>query len=102
MVHTKVLVVDHEGEVYDALKPGLATHGYEMHTTTTMASALALAGAHAYQAASVSLTLVPDRTVLDGLYAAIPTPPPFLCPLQDTRHPFQPQRPQSPPSQTAR
>jgi len=72
MVHTKVLVVDHEGGAYDALKPGLAKHGYEMHTTTTMASALALAGAHAYQAAFVSLTLVPDRTVLDGLYAAIP------------------------------
>jgi DNA-binding protein Fis/CheY-like chemotaxis protein len=91
MVHTKVLVVDHEGGAYDALKPGLAKHGYEMHTTTTMASALALAGAHAYQAAFVSLTLVPDRTVLDGLYAAIPNLSVILMHSPEHAHHIPPQ-----------
>jgi len=91
MVHTKVLVVDHEGGAYDALKPGLAKHGYEMHTTTTMASALALAGAHAYQAAFVSLTLVPDRTVLDGLYAAIPNLSVILMHSSEHAHHIPPQ-----------
>jgi DNA-binding NtrC family response regulator len=78
MVHAKVLVVDHEQGAYDVLKLGLAKRGYEMHTTTTMAKALALAGAHVYQAAFVSLTLVPDRAVLDGLHAEIPDLPVIL------------------------
>ena len=46
MIHAKVLVVDHEQGTYDVLKRGLARRGYEMHTTTTMTKALALAGAH--------------------------------------------------------
>ena len=78
MIHAKVLVVDHEQGAYDVLKLGLAKRGYEMHTTTTMASALALAGAHAYQAAFVSLALVPDRAGLDGLHAEIPNLPVIL------------------------
>lgn len=86
MVHTKVLVVDHEQGAYEALKPGLARHGYEMHTTTTMASALALAGAHAYQAAFVSLALVPDREVLDGLHAEIPNLPVILIHSPEHAH----------------
>ena len=55
MIQAKVLVVDHEQGAYDVLKLDLAKRGYEMHTTTTMANALALAGAHVYQAAFVSL-----------------------------------------------
>jgi len=78
MIHAKVLVVDHEQGTYDVLKPGLAKRGYEMHTTTTMTKALALAGAHVYQAAFVSLALAPDRTVLDGLHAEIPDLPVIL------------------------
>jgi len=91
MVHTKVLVVDHEGGAYDALKPGLAKHGYEMHITTTMASALALAGAHAYQAAFVSLMLVPDKTVLDELYDAIPNLSVILMHSPEHAHHIPPQ-----------
>ena len=72
MIQAKVLVVDHEQGAYDVLKLGLAKRGYEMHTTSTMANALALAGAHVYQAAFVSLTLLPDRAALDGLHAEIP------------------------------
>jgi len=78
MAPTKVLAIDQDQGPYEVLKPGLARRGYEMHATTTMTSALALAGAHAYQAAFVSLTLVPDRAVLDGLYAEIPDLPVIL------------------------
>ena len=78
MVNAKVLVIDQDQGPYEVLKSGLARHGYEMHATTTVASALALAGAHAYQAAFVSLTLVPDRTVLEGLHAEIPDLPVIL------------------------
>ena len=86
MIHAKVLVVDHEQGAYDVLKPGLAKRGYEMHTTTTMANALALAGAHAYQAAFVSLALVPNRTVLDGLHAEIPNLPVILIHSPEHAH----------------
>jgi Fis family transcriptional regulator len=78
MIHAKVLVVDHEQGADDVLKLGLAKRGYEMHTTTTMANALALAGAHVYQAAFVSLALVPNRAVLDGLHTEIPNLPVIL------------------------
>jgi len=78
MARTKVLVIDQDQGPYETLKLGLARRGYEMHATTTMARALALAGAHAYQAAFVSLTLVPNRALLDGLYAAIPDLPVIL------------------------
>jgi DNA-binding NtrC family response regulator len=86
MIHAKVLVVDHEQGAYDVLKPGLARRGYEMHTTTTMANALALAGAHVYQAAFVSLALVPNRTVLDGLHAEIPNLPVILVHSPEHAH----------------
>lgn len=78
MANAKVLVIDQDQGPYEGLKLGLARHGYEMHATTTMASALALAGAHAYQAAFVSLSLIPDRAVLDGLHAEIPDLPVIL------------------------
>lgn len=86
MIQAKVLVVDHEQGAYDVLKLGLAKHGYEMHTTTTMASALALAGAHVYQAAFVSLTLLPDRAALDGLHTEIPDLPVILIHSPDHAH----------------
>jgi DNA-binding protein Fis/CheY-like chemotaxis protein len=86
MIHAKVLVVDHEQGTYDVLKPGLAKRGYEMHTTTTMTKALALAGAHVYQAAFVSLALAPDRTVLDGLHAEIPDLPVILIHSPEHAH----------------
>jgi DNA-binding protein Fis len=78
MAHAKVLVIDQDQGPYETLKLGLARRGYEMHATTSMARALALAGAHAYQAALVSLTLVPNRALLDRLYAAIPDLPVIL------------------------
>jgi DNA-binding NtrC family response regulator len=86
MIHAKVLVVDHEQGAYDVLKPGLAKRGYEMHTTTTMANALALAGAHVYQAAFVSFTLVPNKAVLDGLHAEIPNLPVILIHSPEHAH----------------
>lgn len=86
MIHAKVLVVDHEQGAYDVLKPGLARRGYEMHTTTTMTNALALAGAHVYQAAFVSLALAPNRAVLDGLHAEIPNLPVILIHSPEHAH----------------
>ena len=86
MIHAKVLVVDHEQGAYDVLKLGLAKRGYEMHTTTTMAKALALAGAHVYQAAFVSLALAPNRAVLDGLHAEIPNLPVILIHSPEHAH----------------
>ena len=91
MVQTKVLVIDQDQGPYEVLKSGLARHGYEMHTTTTMASALALAGAHAYQAAFVSLALAPDRTALDGLHAEIPNLPVILMHSPEHAHHIPPQ-----------
>jgi DNA-binding NtrC family response regulator len=86
MIQAKVLVVDHEQGAYDVLKLDLARRGYEMHTTTTMANALALAGAHVYQAAFVSLSLLPDRTALDGLHAEIPDLPVILIHAPEHAH----------------
>jgi len=86
MIHAKVLVVDHEQGAYDVLKLGLARRGYEMHATTTMANALALAGAHVYQAAFVSLALAPTRAVLDGLHAEIPNLPVILIHSPEHAH----------------
>ena len=86
MIHAKVLVVDHEQGAYDVLKLGLARRGYEMHTTTTMANALALAGAHVYQAAFVSLALAPNKAVLDGLHAEIPNLPVILIHSPEHAH----------------
>lgn len=78
MIHAKVLLVDHEHGAYEALTLGLARRGYEMHTTATMASAVALAGAHAYQVALVSLALACDQVCLAALQSAIPELPIIL------------------------
>jgi DNA-binding protein Fis len=51
-----------------------------------MANAVALAGAHVYQAAFVSCTLVPDRTILDGLRAEIPDLPVILIHSPEHAH----------------
>jgi len=91
MPHAKVLVVDQDQGSYEVLKPGLARHGYEMHTTTTMASALALAGAHSYEVAFVSLDLASNREVLDGLRAAIPDRPVILIHAPEHAHHIPPQ-----------
>lgn len=91
MPHAKVLVIDQDQGPYEVLKHGLAKHGYEVHTTTTMANALALASAHAYQAALVSLTLVHDRAMLDGLHAEIPGLPVILIHTPEHVHHIPPQ-----------
>lgn len=91
MPQAKVLVVDQDQGPYEVLQRGLARHGYEMHTTTTMARALALAGAHAYKVALVSLTLVSDRAVLDGLHAEIPDLPVILIHTPEHVHHIPPQ-----------
>jgi DNA-binding NtrC family response regulator len=75
MEWVKVLVVDHEQGGYDTLKQGLARHGYEMHTTATIPKALALAGAHRYQVAFVSLPLICNTTFMPELHAEHPELP---------------------------
>jgi DNA-binding NtrC family response regulator len=91
MAHAKVLLIDQDQGPYEVLKLELARRGYEMHATTTMAKALALAGAHAYQAAFVSLAVVPDRAVLDGLHAEIPDLPVILIYAPEHVHHIPPQ-----------
>ncbi|MGE3541092.1 MAG: helix-turn-helix domain-containing protein [Candidatus Tectimicrobiota bacterium] len=91
MPHAKVLVVDQDQGPYEVLKQGLVRHGYEMHTTPTMARALDLAGAHAYKVAFVSLALVTERTLLDGLHAEIPDLPLILLHPPDGAHCIPPQ-----------
>jgi len=91
MIHAKVLVVDQDQASYETLKDELARRGYEMHTTTSMTSALTLAGAHAYQAAFVSLTLLPDCAALDGLHAEIPDLPVILMHAPEHAHHIPPQ-----------
>lgn len=91
MPHAKVLVVDQDQGPYEALKLGLARHGYEMHTTPTMAHALDLAGAHSYTAAFVSLPLVAERALLDGLHAALPDLPLILLHAPEHAHCIPPQ-----------
>src|SRR5688572_20752854 len=78
MVHAKILVVDQEDGSYETLKPGLSKQGYEIHTTTDISNALALAGAHPYKAACVSAALVDDSSWLQGLRAEIPDLPVIL------------------------
>ena len=75
MIRAKILAVDQDQGAYEPLKPGLSQHGYEIHTTATPAQALALAGAHAYQAAFISLALLNDQSLVTGLQAAIPELP---------------------------
>jgi DNA-binding NtrC family response regulator len=70
--YTKVLVVDQDQEPYETLKQGLLKYGYEIHTTDTIAQALALARAYRYKVAFVSLPLVHGTALLAGLHAEIP------------------------------
>ncbi len=82
MVQAKILVVDADARPYEPLKPGLAEHGYELHTTKTGSEALTLAGVHAYQAALISQMLTPDGDLLNGLQAECPGLPCIIvsCP----------------------
>lgn len=75
MIHAKVLVVDHAHGADVALTQGLARRGYELHTAATLASAVALAGAHAYQVALVSLALACDQERLAALHEVLPAMP---------------------------
>jgi DNA-binding NtrC family response regulator len=74
----KVLIVDQEEEAYKALKQGLVKHGYEIHISTAIPSALALAGAHRYQIAFISLPLAYDTALLTGLQTELPDLPIIL------------------------
>ena len=78
MARAKILAVDQDAEGYESLTSDLARYGYEMHPTTTVAHALALAGAHAYQAALIALPFVQECTLLDGLFTEIPDLPVIL------------------------
>ena len=84
---TKVLIVDQEQGMYETLKQELFKHGYEIHTTTAIPNALALAGAHHYQVAFVSLPLVGDSALLTGLRAELPELPVIIVlPPDNTAH----------------
>ncbi len=72
MVQAKILVVDSDTWLYEPLKPGLAEHGYEIHVAKAGHDALALIGAHVYQAALVALSLTPDGDLLHDLQAECP------------------------------
>jgi DNA-binding NtrC family response regulator len=91
MAHTKILVVDQDQVAYEPLKPGLSKHGYEMHTAVTVKSALALAGAHLYQAAFVASALLDDGQVLEGLRAEIPDLPVIIALSPEHVHRIPPQ-----------
>lgn len=91
MPHAKVLVVDRDHGSYEDIKQALAKHGYEMHTTPTMAQALNLAGAHTYNAAFVALSLVNERSLLDGLQAESPDLPLILMHPPECAHRIPPQ-----------
>ena len=75
MVRTKVLLIDHEQRGYDGLKDGLSKHGYEMHTPATVPKAVALSGAHQYQAAFVTLPLITSTSLISDLHAERPSLP---------------------------
>jgi DNA-binding NtrC family response regulator len=85
MLRAKVLVVDPEALTYEALKPGLSKHGYEIHTTTTTPEALSLAGAHDYKVALVALTSTGDEALLTGLQAERPGIPVIIVCSSETR-----------------
>jgi DNA-binding protein Fis len=85
MVRTKILVVDQEAWSYEPLKSGLSIHGYEIHTSTTTPEALALAGAHDYKAALVSLASTCDEKLLAGLNDELPNLPVIIVCSSDVR-----------------
>jgi DNA-binding protein Fis len=82
MVQAKILVLDADARPYEPLKPGLATHGYEIHMTVTVSDALSLVGARPYQAALLALPLAQDGDLLNSLQALCPDLPLIIvsCP----------------------
>lgn len=85
MESAKILVVDQDQRGYEPLKPGLAKHGYEIHTVTTAPKALKLASVYGYKAALVSLTLMCDDALLSGLHAELPDLPVIIVLSPDVR-----------------
>lgn len=69
MLPTKVLLIDHEHASHNGLRDGLAKHGYDIHLSATTSKAIALAGAHIYQAAFVALPFVTDSDLISELQA---------------------------------
>ena len=67
MLPTKVLLIDHEHATYDGLRDSLAKHGYEIHLSITSPKAVALAGAHTYEVAFVSLPFATDSNLITEL-----------------------------------
>lgn len=86
MESAKILVVDSDAGEYEPLKPGLAKHGYDIHTVTATPKALQLAGAYAYKVALVSLTLLCDDPLLPGLRAELPNLPIIVILSPDIRY----------------
>lgn len=79
MVYAKILAVDQDQAAYESLLPELSRHGYELHPVTSPSKAIALAGAHDYHAALVSLTLLDVHVLLADLRDAIPHLPIILA-----------------------
>ena len=79
MVYAKILAVDQDQAAYETLQPGLSKHGYELHPVATPAKAIALAAAHDYHAALVSLTMLDVHVLLADLRNTIPHLPIILA-----------------------
>ena len=79
MVYAKVLAVDQDQAAYEAMLPELSRHGYELHPVNTPAKAIALATAHDYHAAFVSMTLLDVDVLLTDLRDTIPHLPIILA-----------------------
>lgn len=75
MLRTKVLLIDHEHASYDGLRDDLAKYGYEIHLSATALNAVALAGAHAYEVAFVTLPLAMGSSLITELQAEQPDLP---------------------------
>lgn len=75
MLRTKVLLIDHEHASYDGLRDDLARHGYDIHLAASLPKAVALAGAHAYKLAFVTLPLAAESNVITELQAEQPDLP---------------------------
>jgi DNA-binding NtrC family response regulator len=78
MEQAKILVVDQEEKAYEPLKPGLAKHGYDLHTVSSVSQALNLAGVHPYQAALVAYPLTHETSLVPALHVEIPHLPVIL------------------------
>lgn len=75
MLRIKVLLIDHEHAYYDGLREDLAKHGYEIHLSATAHNAVALAGAHAYELAFVTLPFAMGSSLITELQAERPDLP---------------------------